>query len=84
VVKPEFIPEITTMLHNTGFAVWHNVPKLRDIVIIDPQWLANAMAGVVTFISQSTVSKAGGMINWHAIRDSLNLKYDFFFYFSDT
>lgn len=63
------------MLHNTGFVVWHNVPKLKDFVVINPQWLADAMAGVVTFLFETSKSKEGGMMNWSKIRDSLKLKY---------
>lgn len=63
------------MLHDTGIIVWHNVPKLRDMVVINPQWLADAMAGVVTFMCQGAASQAGGMIDWAKIRNSLKLKY---------
>jgi hypothetical protein len=63
------------MLHNTGCIVWHNVPKLRDFVIVDPQWLADAMAGVVSFMFQKSASQDGGMINWLKMRESLKLKY---------
>lgn len=69
------ITEITTILHDTGFIVWHNAPKLRDVVVINPQWLADAMAGVVTFISQDSFAKSGGMINWGRMKESLSLKY---------
>ena len=62
------------MLHITGCVVWHNVPKLRDLVVINPSWLADAMAGVVTFMQQSLVSRNGGMINEYHIRESLLLK----------
>lgn len=63
------------MLHDTGFVVWHNVPKLRDIVICNPQWLADAMAGVVTFICQDAVAANRGMTNWGRMRSVLKLKY---------
>lgn len=63
------------MLHDVGLVVWHNVPKLCDIVVLDPQWLADAMAGVVTFMCQSPASQASGMIDWAKIRSSLKLKY---------
>ena len=62
------------MLHTTGCVVWHNDPKLRDLVVINPSWLADAMAGVVTFMQQSLVSRNGGMINEYHIRESLLLK----------
>lgn len=62
------------MLHNFGFVVWHNVQKLRDIIVLDPQWLADAMAGVVTFICQGMVSKHGGIADWERMQQSLKLK----------
>ncbi len=66
---------ISVMLHETGNIVWHNVPKLRNVVVIDPQWFADAMAGVVTFISQHTVSSQRGMVDWAKLREPLKLKY---------
>jgi hypothetical protein len=63
------------MLHITGFVVWHDVPKLRNLVVIQPQWLADAMAGVVTFMAQNSVARDGGMTNWLNIQKSLKLKY---------
>jgi C-terminal of Roc, COR, domain len=73
-IKFEKLPELTTLLHDTGIVVWHNVPKLREVVIIDPQWLADAMAGVVTFIQQASVSQSGGMVEWNKLQASLSLK----------
>lgn len=68
------------MLHDTGLIVWNNVPRLKDLVIIDPQWLADAMAGVVTFICQVSVSKTGGMIDWAKMKASLTLRYSLFYF----
>lgn len=68
------IEEVTKVLHNIGSIVWHNVPKIRDIVVINPQWLADAMAGVVTFISQESVSNYRGMTSWGKLKESLRLK----------
>jgi hypothetical protein len=68
------IQEITAMLHTIGNIVWHNVPRLRDLVVIKPQWLADAMAGVVTFMFQASVSRDGGIISWYKIQKSLELK----------
>ncbi len=64
------------MLHDNGFVVWHNVPKLRNIVVIDPQWFADAMASVVTFICQS-ISKQAGLTNWEKMKGPMKLKYFF-------
>ena len=62
------------MLHTMGCVVWHNVPKLRDLVVINPQWLVDAMAGVGTFIELTSLSRHSGMTNWNNIRESLKLK----------
>lgn len=64
------------MLHNTGIVVWHNVAKLRDLVVLDAQWLANAMASVVTFMGQDSISSDGGMANWFKIREFMKIRYD--------
>lgn len=74
-IKEDSIAGITTMLHDTGLVVWHNVPKLRDVVVIDPQWMADAMSGVVTFIFQQSVAKGGGMTSWSKMRESIKMKY---------
>jgi hypothetical protein len=75
-MNEESIRQNCTMLHKMGMIVWHNTPKLEDIVVLDPQWLADAMAGVVTFISQDVVSKLGGTTNWQKLQEPLKLKYD--------
>ncbi len=66
---------ITTLLHETGFVVWHDVPKLRNVVVINPQWFADAMASVVTFICQDAVSKQAGLTDWGKMKEHLKLKY---------
>ena len=68
------LQELTKMLHTLGLVVWHDVPKLRDLVVIRPQWLADAMAGVVTFMFQISVARDNGMTNWQKMRESLCLK----------
>ncbi len=69
------LPSITTLLHDTGFVVWHDVPKLRNVVIIDPQWFADAMASFVTFICQDAVSKQAGLTDWGKMKENLKFKY---------
>ena len=69
-IPEEGIQEITTLLHVTGNAIWHNIPKLRDIVILDPQWFADAAAAV----SKSSISHANGVASWGAIREALKPK----------
>ncbi len=66
------------MLHDTGFVVWHDIPKLRNVVVVDPQWLADAMASVVTFICQTSVSKQAGLTDWGKMKEPLKLKYAIF------
>lgn len=66
---------MTTLLHDVGAIVWHNAPRLRNAVITDPQWFADAMAGVVSFVSQGVASCNGGITNWARMQDSLKLKY---------
>ena len=73
-IRESDISDITSVLHDAGIVVWHNVPKLRDVVIIDPQWFADALAGVVTFISQQSVSRFGGVIDWSRMQGILRLK----------
>lgn len=63
------------MLHDVGSIMWHNVPKLKNMVVINPQWLADAMAGVVSFMSQGATAASGGMTTWRRIQESLKLKY---------
>jgi len=40
---------MATLFHATGVLVWYDSPKLKHYVIIDPQWLANIMATLVSF-----------------------------------
>jgi hypothetical protein len=74
-IDGEEVQDNATIMHALGAIVWHNVPKLRDVVVIDPQWLADTMAGVVSFICQVPLAKAIGMTSWHKIQESLKLKY---------
>lgn len=74
-ILEDHLQAITSLLHDFGVVVWHNIPKLSNMVIIDPQWLADAMAGVVTFICQGTATKNRGLVNWGMIRESIKLKY---------
>jgi hypothetical protein len=45
------------------------------VVVIDPQWLAEAMAGVVTVDSQFSALKNGGLISGDKMKELLVLKY---------
>jgi len=33
--------------HTLGLLVWHNKPSLRNMVVLDPQWLINAAATII-------------------------------------
>ena len=48
-VEPENTMQATEFMHNAGVLLHFNTPLLHDIVVIDPQWLADIMATVVTF-----------------------------------
>lgn len=72
------LPQLVSLLHDVGSVVWHDTPKLQDIVVIDPQWLADAMAGVVSVMSQDVVARQGGMISWAKIQEAFKLKYVLF------
>lgn len=74
-MKANFMQDLTMLLHDIGSVVWHNIPKLRDLVVINPQWLADAMAGVVSFVSQEATAKNGGMTSRRKLQESLKLKY---------
>lgn len=39
----------TDFLHDVGSLIWFNQPTLKDLVILDPQWLSNVMASIVSF-----------------------------------
>lgn len=67
--------QIVTILHDTGNVVWHNVPKLRDIIIINPQWLADAMAGVVSHVYDFQRTSTA-IVSSDTLRGFLKLKYD--------
>ena len=79
-ILEESVHGITTMLHNTGFVVWHNVPKMRDFIVIDPQWLADALASVVSFMCQSAVSHSN-TITHGKILELLKLRYEICLHF---
>ncbi len=74
-IDEHHIEEFSKLLHDTGNIVWHNVPKLRNIVVINPQWFADAMAGVVSFMCQKAFAKHRGMVDWVKIKESLQLWY---------
>ena len=45
-VHSDELVHVLEFLHNAGHLVYFNEPSLRDIVVLDPQWLAEAMAHV--------------------------------------
>eukprot|EP01129_Flabellula_baltica_P007425 TRINITY_DN2888_c0_g1_i1.p1 TRINITY_DN2888_c0_g1~~TRINITY_DN2888_c0_g1_i1.p1 ORF type:complete len:630 (+),score=111.13 TRINITY_DN2888_c0_g1_i1:99-1988(+) len=40
--------EAAQFLHNTGTIIWFNNPSLRNLVILNPQWLADVFSTLVT------------------------------------
>jgi len=44
---------MTVFFNYAGHIVWFNVPGIRELVILDTQWLANLLASVVSFKSRS-------------------------------
>eukprot|EP01125_Pyxidicula_operculata_P003691 TRINITY_DN1493_c0_g1_i5.p2 TRINITY_DN1493_c0_g1~~TRINITY_DN1493_c0_g1_i5.p2 ORF type:complete len:2132 (-),score=469.27 TRINITY_DN1493_c0_g1_i5:6801-13196(-) len=43
------LESMTEFLHDVGTLIWFDQPGLRDIVILDDQWLASVMATIVSF-----------------------------------
>jgi hypothetical protein len=41
----------TEFLHDVGSLIWFNQSSLKDLVILDPQWLSNVMASIISFKS---------------------------------
>jgi len=70
----QLVTDITRLLHSIGTVTWYDTPRLRDLVVINPQWLADALSSVVSFLSYSSIAKKGGMITWHTLKSSLKLK----------
>lgn len=36
-------------LHDVGSIIWFNQPELSELIILDPQWLSDVMASVISF-----------------------------------
>ncbi|GAM23578.1 hypothetical protein SAMD00019534_067530 [Acytostelium subglobosum LB1] len=51
-VAPEDLGAATDFLTNLGIILHYNTPSLRDLVVLDPQWLADVMSSLVTFSHQ--------------------------------
>ena len=51
-VEKSNLPVTTQFLHDVGSLIYFDNPALRDIVILDPQWLANIFASLITFNHQ--------------------------------
>jgi len=67
---------MTTLFHATGVLVWYDSPKLKHYVIIDPQWLANIMATLVSFkVDRVTLA---GQVTFQQLRHEIwkNQKQD--------
>lgn len=70
-IDEENLRELTIVLHDVGSVVWHNLPKIRNIVITNPQWLADVMAVIISYKALGV----GGIIYWEEIQAALKIKY---------
>eukprot|EP01133_Synstelium_polycarpum_P015754 gene15754-18720_t len=46
---PEDLADATSFLHNMGLVLHYNTPSLKNLVVLDPQWLADIMSSLITF-----------------------------------
>ncbi|EFA77775.1 leucine-rich repeat-containing protein [Heterostelium album PN500] len=46
---PEELEAATAFLHNLGIVLHYNTPSLKNLVVLDPQWLADVMSSLITF-----------------------------------
>lgn len=44
----EEIREMATFLHDMGSILWYNSTMMKDVVILDPQWLSEVMASIIS------------------------------------
>ena len=44
----EEVREMATFLHDMGSVLWYNSTMMRDMVILDPQWLSEMMASIIS------------------------------------
>lgn len=46
--KDEEVREMATFLHDMGSILWFNSTTMREVVILDPQWLSEVMASIIS------------------------------------
>jgi len=61
-LEEEAMSLMATFLNHVGTITWFSQPELKSLVVLDPQWLANLMATLVSF----TVNWKNGLLS---IRD---------------
>lgn len=44
----EEVREMATFLHDMGSILWYNSTMMKDVVILDPQWLSEVMASIIS------------------------------------
>lgn len=48
VTSDEEVRDMATFLHDMGSILWFNSTTMRDVVILDPQWLSEVMASIIS------------------------------------
>lgn len=48
ITTDEEIRDMATFLHDMGSVLWFNSTTMRDVVILDPQWLSEVMASIIS------------------------------------
>ena len=48
ITSDEEVRDMATFLHDMGSILWFNSTTMRDVVILDPQWLSEVMASIIS------------------------------------
>ncbi|EGC33244.1 hypothetical protein DICPUDRAFT_49056 [Dictyostelium purpureum] len=72
-LQPEDVKGATEFLHNLGIILHFDTPTLRNLVVLDPQWLADVMSSLITF-SHNWIKK--GILNHSELVAVWGGKYD--------
>ncbi|KAN0024719.1 hypothetical protein ACTFIV_009128 [Dictyostelium citrinum] len=70
---PEEIKGATDFLHNLGIILHFDTPTLKNLVVLDPQWLADVMSSLITF-SHNWIKR--GILNHSELVAVWGGKYD--------
>lgn len=49
ITQKKALEQMTEFLNDVGSLIWFDTPNLRELVILDDQWLASVMASVISF-----------------------------------